>query len=206
MFSRSSVRRAVAASALLLVAACAAFAVVDRGLDAKRWAEAEESLRTDVLLFEEALGSELAGGEPAAVQERVQRIGRATGIRFTLIREDGTVLADSEAKPAAMDNHRERPEVQESLRAEYGVSRRISGTLGVESLYVARAVRRDGALLGWIRGSIHDAALPSGVTTLQWALATLVALLAATSLALGALAGMEWRRERERLAALDAEG
>lgn len=64
-------------------------------------------------------------------------IARKVGARVTVIRTDGTVLADSEADPATMGNHATRPEFIKALRGEIGTSSRPSDTLHVEFLYVA---------------------------------------------------------------------
>src|SRR5690606_25817844 len=66
--------------------------------------------------------------------------------RITAISADGTVIADSEADPAQMENHAGRPEFAEALAGREGVATRRSDTIGVEFLYVAmpigdRAVR-----------------------------------------------------------------
>lgn len=59
--------------------------------------------------------------------------------RATLIAPDGTVLFDSAADFASMDNHREREEVQQALATGQGQSSRYSKTLQEKTLY--RAVR-----------------------------------------------------------------
>ena len=63
------------------------------------------------------------------------------GVRVTVIRGDGQVLADSEADPRSMENHAERPEVQEALAKGEGRSVRRSVTLQRDLLYYA--VRQD---------------------------------------------------------------
>ncbi|HEY8202536.1 MAG TPA: ATP-binding protein, partial [Actinomycetota bacterium] len=60
-------------------------------------------------------------------------------LRITLIATDGTVLADSSADPAVMQNHASRPEVRAALRGSTGTSTRISATLGEPYRYVALA-------------------------------------------------------------------
>ena len=63
------------------------------------------------------------------------------GVRVTVIRGDGQVLADSEADPRSMENHADRPEVQEALAKGEGRSVRRSVTLRRDLLYYA--VRQD---------------------------------------------------------------
>jgi two-component system phosphate regulon sensor histidine kinase PhoR len=57
--------------------------------------------------------------------------------RVTLVTRDGRVLADSEADPDRMENHRLRPEIAAALAGQDGWSIRASPTIGVSFLYVA---------------------------------------------------------------------
>ena len=58
--------------------------------------------------------------------------------RYTLIRMDGTVVADTEvAQVNQMENHLERKEVKDALATGYGYSVRRSGTLGMQMAYAA---------------------------------------------------------------------
>ena len=67
----------------------------------------------------------------------VRELARAAGGRLTVVAPDGRVLADSEADPARMENHRSRPEIASALNGESGSSIRLSPTIGHEFLYVA---------------------------------------------------------------------
>lgn len=64
----------------------------------------------------------------------------AEGVRVTVIRPDGQVLADTESDPASMENHAGRPEVREALQSGEGRSVRHSVTIQRDLLYYA--VRR----------------------------------------------------------------
>jgi two-component system phosphate regulon sensor histidine kinase PhoR len=75
--------------------------------------------------------------EGFAYQPEVVSLGEELGLRITLIGADGTVLADSAADPATMQNHAGRPEVQAALHGSTGVATRTSATLGDPYLYVA---------------------------------------------------------------------
>jgi two-component system phosphate regulon sensor histidine kinase PhoR len=72
------------------------------------------------------------------IDDAVDRYARLLGIRLTLIREDGTVIADSSADHAAMDNHANRPEVRAALERGSGLAERFSDTLAANLMYVAR--------------------------------------------------------------------
>ena len=60
-----------------------------------------------------------------------------SGLRITLIQADGTVLFESETDPVSMENHLDRPEVQQALSSGSGSDRRTSNTLGTEDYYYA---------------------------------------------------------------------
>ena len=70
---------------------------------------------------------------------RLRAFAGAAGGRVTVVRSDGTVVADSEASPASMENHRTptRPELLAAFRGQVGADQRTSATLGVRFLYVA---------------------------------------------------------------------
>ena len=70
-------------------------------------------------------------------QAEARPAARAAGGRLTVVRSDGVVIADSEANPAEMENHRTRPELVPAFRGEVGSIIRHSATIGVDFLYVA---------------------------------------------------------------------
>jgi two-component system, OmpR family, phosphate regulon sensor histidine kinase PhoR len=71
----------------------------------------------------------------------IDRLAEDANARITAISSDGSVIADSEADPAEMENHAARPEFREALAGREGVSTRRSDTIGVEFLYVAIPMR-----------------------------------------------------------------
>ncbi len=74
-------------------------------------------------------------------EENVRALATAAGGRLTVIAPDGRVLLDSEAQPARMENHGDRPEVRAALAGRLGSSIRQSPTLGPKFLYVAGPVK-----------------------------------------------------------------
>ncbi len=88
-----------------------------------------------------------AGG----IDPLVERLGRDTGHRVTVIAADGTPLGDSDADPAGMENHADRPEVREAFAGGEGHGRRVSSTIGSEFLYAAVPIDRDGRPVGVAR-------------------------------------------------------
>ena len=80
---------------------------------------------------------------PEEYQSRIADLANDAQARVTVIDASGVVLADSEADPARMENHADRPEFKESIHGgRAAVSRRFSSTVGTEFLYVA--IPKDG--------------------------------------------------------------
>ncbi len=120
-------------------------------------------LERDAQFARQCFLEQLTSGHPSkdAINAVAHALGRETGLRVSVIAADGAMLGESE-KPAAeigqIENHLERPEVQEAITARDGVgsARRHSKTIGVDLLYVAMAVRRpdaasDSPPLGFVR-------------------------------------------------------
>jgi two-component system, OmpR family, phosphate regulon sensor histidine kinase PhoR len=72
-----------------------------------------------------------------SLQDITSQEALAAGARATIIDPTGQVLADSEAAPASMENHRTRKEFQAALSGNIGVDERRSHTIGIPFLYVA---------------------------------------------------------------------
>jgi two-component system, OmpR family, phosphate regulon sensor histidine kinase PhoR len=73
-------------------------------------------------------------------------LAKETGLRITVISSDGTVVGESD-KPEDdlknVENHLQRPEVQQAIREGIGSATRHSDTVGVDLLYVAVPVQGD---------------------------------------------------------------
>src|SRR5258705_12808489 len=66
-------------------------------------------------------------------------LAHAADARVTAVGRDGHVMADSEADVAHMENHAGRPEIAAALAGRVGSDTRLSNTVGVKFLYVARS-------------------------------------------------------------------
>jgi two-component system phosphate regulon sensor histidine kinase PhoR len=75
-------------------------------------------------------------GDPFGLRGWVTRIA-ASGARVTIISSTGLVYADSQANPLTMENHADRPEIQDALAHGEGRSVRHSVTLSHDLLYYA---------------------------------------------------------------------
>ena len=91
--------------------------------------------------------------------------------RITLIAPDGTVLFDSVAKAAGMENHLNREEVAQALREGGGKSSHYSNTVLKKNLYYALRLR-DGNVL---RLSREQSSLGAMLLNMAWPIAATVA-------------------------------
>jgi two-component system phosphate regulon sensor histidine kinase PhoR len=134
-------RLAVALVGLVLVVAIAFGMFAQRGLARSARDRLASELEANARLAAELLGEgPFAPAQRAEIQHRVGLIGRATGMRVTLIAADGSVIADSDVSPsqlAGVENHARRVEVAEALAGRVGRTERVSGTLGRPFFYLA---------------------------------------------------------------------
>ncbi|MEK7857867.1 MAG: ATP-binding protein [Elusimicrobiota bacterium] len=78
-----------------------------------------------------------------------RRFAEACGCRVTFISADGKVLGDSEVPPAelaAVENHKDRPEVAAALLGRTGLDIRHSRTVGHDFLYAAVPLNHAGVV------------------------------------------------------------
>jgi two-component system phosphate regulon sensor histidine kinase PhoR len=103
--------------------------------------EAARVLATEPFLLDDG------GNARAGLARRVAQLGRDTGIRYTIISPDGTVLADTDEDSRSMENHAARAEVSEALVGGVGSSVRLSATLGYLTMYIAVPCGTDGGIV-----------------------------------------------------------
>ena len=144
----------------------------------------EESLRqqTQLHLLREVrlFANRVENDRGHTLAEIVAQEARAADARATMIDSSGKVLADSEADPAQMENHAQRPEVAAALRGGAGSSSRTSKTLGIEFMYVAAPVRGGVVRLAY---PLADVRRTAAVVRRNLLIASVLALLAAALLA-----------------------
>ena len=103
--------------------------------------------------------AELIDLSPAKeISEQLKQIARISGARVTLVDAQGKVFADSEKNAALLENHFNRPEVQEARLRGQGKSIRFSQTIGVDTLYVAISMKSKSQITGYVRLArpLHD--------------------------------------------------
>jgi len=87
----------------------------------------------------------------AAMEDMAGKISRDVKARVTIISSSGVVLGDSEKDSRQMENHLDRPEIQEAKRNGIGLAIRHSSTLGIDMMYVAVPISRNNKTVGFMR-------------------------------------------------------
>lgn len=118
--------------------------------------------------------------------------------RITWVAEDGSVLYDSYADPAALPNHMDRPEVLQALKSGRGESVRTSDTLAEQTYYYAARLG-DGTVIRV--ASTTRSGLATMVHTIPWMVVMAAAIFGVTML----LAEMQTKRIVEPINELDPD-
>ncbi len=152
-----------------------------------------EDLEVRARLCAREIAEPLSQGHNEAVQATCADFGGLTGTRITVILADGEVVGDSSADPKAMDNHRDRPEIQAAINGESGVGQetRYSNTLNEERMYIAVAIREQAARPVVVRASLPVTAITQTLATIYNHL--LMAGLAAAGLIAVVSLWLSWR-------------
>jgi two-component system phosphate regulon sensor histidine kinase PhoR len=85
------------------------------------------------------------------IARNVPEIAKQSNMRLTIIDPTGRVISDSQADAEKMDNHLNRPEIQQAITTGYGKASRFSITLQESMLYVALPIKENAVIKGYIR-------------------------------------------------------
>jgi two-component system phosphate regulon sensor histidine kinase PhoR len=89
----------------------------------------------------------------SAIQNQSHKLGNDASTRITIILPSGKVVGDNRKDPKAMDNHINRPEVEQAIRLGKGLSIRYGHTLSIDSMYFAMPIIYQGDIIAIIRTS-----------------------------------------------------
>jgi two-component system phosphate regulon sensor histidine kinase PhoR len=140
------------------------------------------------------------GAPPSDFDRLAKQLGAGTDTRITIIAPSGTVLGDSEADPATMDNHLSRPEVQGAIRSGQGESERHSDTLGIDLTYVATAVTVDDSVAAVVRAARPTEAVNTSASDITRSTLIAIVITAASAALLSLAVGTTIMRPLGRLA------
>lgn len=121
------------------------------------------------------------------IEKKVQEIAGHTNLRVTLIDGAGKVIADSQSDAKHMDNHLNRPEIQQAKEEGRGKSSRFSVTLQESMLYIALPLKENGEIRGYIRLARPLVQVRKSIENVYWAIHMTLFIIAIPSLILAFL-------------------
>ena len=127
-------------------------------------------LKARALLIKHQLQSPFGSSDQRQLNRFIKQLGEQSETRITLIRQNGTVLADSHQRAEQMDNHSQRPEILQALAGQQGSSVRFSNTLGQQLMYVAIPVHIDNRPAGTIRTALPVSDIDATLHDIHWQL------------------------------------
>ncbi len=93
----------------------------------------EDSIKRDLLTYARLIDS----GQEKDSLSRISRLAEISNSRITIIDSTGKVLAESEVDATTMENHLNRPEIQEARVKGTGTAVRLSRSTGAQTMYTA---------------------------------------------------------------------
>lgn len=198
----SSIRLRLAAYVLLIVVAFTALGVIIvRQVDGDLRDNTESYLASEAqIVANSTLPLLQEGASQASFDRLAKEMGANVDTRITIIAPEGTVLGDSEADPATMENHADRPEVQQALRSGEGRDQRSSSTLGVDFSYIARSVDLNGRPAAVVRVARPLSAIDASLSDISRSIVAAVVVTTVIAVILGILFGSTIIRPLGRLA------
>ena len=135
------------------------------------------------------MACEPAREPPKDLAPACRELSERFGVRLTVILvlpRLGEVVADTTDDPSELDNHGDRPEVQEAIAGRTGRSVRASITRHETLMYLAVPLRREGQIVAVVRTSLPTAPLAAAQRAVYAEIAA-VGLLAVFAMAAAAL-------------------
>lgn len=137
-----------------LVIICTSFFILDVFLQDEVKDVLTSRIETELLSYAKIIEQT----SPEKAVEHLNQIAATSKSRITLIDSSGKVFADSEKDVTLLENHLNRPEVQEARLKGSGKSVRFSASIGIDMLYVATVVKDEKGIKSYIRLArpLHD--------------------------------------------------
>jgi len=111
----------------------------------------EKRLTTQALLASKLVAEKSGHLDAGGLDLLANQISRDVQARVTIINSSGVVLGDSERDATSMENHINRPEVQDAGKKGSGTAIRYSKTLDTNMMYVALPIVTSGSGAGYMR-------------------------------------------------------
>jgi two-component system phosphate regulon sensor histidine kinase PhoR len=184
---------------ITVIAVTAASAYAFLSLEHFYHAEMVQVLTVRARLIEERLRAEALLDGARGVDRLVKELGVAAETRITVVLPSGEVVGDSEADPASMENHGDRPEIVAALSGGVGTIERSSPTFGTDMLYVAVPLMDGARTAGAVRAALPMRLLEDELAAVRRKLAAAAVLVCALAAAVGLVVSRRLSRPIEEM-------
>ncbi|MDD4157772.1 MAG: ATP-binding protein [Candidatus Cloacimonetes bacterium] len=104
-------------------------------------------------VFNVNIAEHLENNTIVELNDLLSDISQSTGVRFTIIKNDGQIIAESDKDYLKMENHNNRPEIIQAMQNKTGIASRYSSSLNAEMLYIAKPIFKNDKLIAVTRVS-----------------------------------------------------
>ena len=126
-----------------------------------------DRLLSESRLVADLMAPAIARGDWNEVTDQVRQLSESLDVRVTIILPDGKVVGESDAEPATMENHLNRPEIRLAMSGTPAVDVRFSNTLLSHYLYAATPVMNEGKIIGVARLAISLSKIQNTLQTMN---------------------------------------
>lgn len=133
------------------------------------------------------------------LDQQANRWSELLQARVTIIGTDGTVLGESDGDRVQMDNHLNRPEVQQALVRGEGSTIRYSQTLDRDMMYAAVPLEKAGQRIAIVRIALPLEQIESNIGQLQRAILTAALIASAAAVVVAVIIAGRTSRSIHRL-------
>lgn len=139
-------------------------------LRAARFESIQRMFYEEIRLVYDLIKEDLPAGpasQAGPLRQKLRTLAATIGCRLTIVDAEGRVLADTEAEPDKMENHRLRPEIVTAAAQGEGASTRWSHTLQKELLYLAWRAQEPGGEPCYVRLAVPPEQVQKGLRGLD---------------------------------------
>lgn len=111
----------------------------------------EGKLEAETYVLSKMLSEDIQLNNIEHIKTAIREVSDRLDIRITVIDKYGKVIGETSYDPSLMENHLQRPEIQDALHGGLGKAVRFSSTMNIDFLYIAQPIYKDENIIGIVR-------------------------------------------------------
>ncbi|MGB7604218.1 MAG: ATP-binding protein [Lutisporaceae bacterium] len=111
----------------------------------------EEELISETYILSKMLPEDIQAADIEHIKTVLREVSDRLDIRITVVDKYGKVIGETSYDPSLMENHLQRPEIQDALHGGLGNETRFSSTMNIDFLYIAQPIYKDENVIGIVR-------------------------------------------------------